>query len=900
MKNYELAKTTPMMRQWFEIKQTMKNDEIVFCRVGDFYELFYDDAIRASKLLDIQLTKRRIGDTFYEMAGVPYRSLDNYVARLVKMGYRVAIIDQLEDAKQTKGTIKRGLTRIITKGTITETSMLTPDRSNYLAALVKKKTGKTSVIGFAVCDLSTGDFRAQEFSEEEFNALLRAYMKFSPVEVLVSQDIDAKREFNLSFDNDEVITPISDHWLNPEYAKNEIYSQFNVRTTKGFGFDDNSMATGASGAIIKYLKETQLTEIPHIMRIHSFDISDTMTLDATAIKSLELFENTQDHSSYATLVNLMDETSTAMGSRLIKHWIANPLANKNKIEERLNAVELLLKEPLMHHQLRSILREVDDIERLVTRISMKRARPEELIKLAISLEAIPQILDLINPYLSIFSKEISEKIDPCYDIVDVIRKAINDEPGNALGEGKVIRYGFNSQLDSLIDIIKKGNNWLDEYIEREKKKTGIYSLKIKQNNVLGYFIEISKKDISKVPEYFVKKQVMVNTSRYITEELKNWETEVLDAEVKILDIETAIYNNILEQLSEYTDIMQQTSHGIAVLDSLSSLAYIAERNGYSRPTIRDDRDLIIHGGRHPVIESLIDNPYVANDVSLFYDSQRIIIITGPNFSGKSSLLRMTALLTIMAQVGSFVPADKMELGIVDRIFTRIGASDNLVAGQSTFMMEMVDAANLVNNSTSNSLIIADELGRGTSTYDGLAIAWSITEYLHNDENSPKILIATHYHQLAELEDILKHVKNYHFSISFKGDQPIFDHKLRRGSSDKSFGVEVAKLAGLPKKLIDRARYILKILESKAADVNPDGVSNKRISQIIVDNNAEYSFSNWFEDIPVVTDPSDPELLNRANNFDEILLELKSIDVNTLTPIDALNKLQELKSKWCDK
>lgn len=910
---YKHAEKTPMMRQWLEIKQQMKQNEIVFCRVGDFYELFYDDAERASKILDIQLTKRKIADSTYPMAGVPHRSLDNYVARLIKKGYKVAIIDQLEDAKMTKGTIKRGLTRIVTKGTITEDLMLSPKENNYLAAITHISRGKSKTIGFAVCDLTTGDFRAGEFAEDKKSSLLRGFIKYSPVELLYQQDLEKIDSFySISVEND-ILTPIPAHWFEIDYAKKIVYDQFKIKTSKGFGIDDDSVAVGAAGALLRYIKETQFTEFNHILSIKSFDIEDTMTLDAAAIKSLELFTNTQDNTSYATLLDLLDEAATPMGSRLIRSWLANPLTNRDEINQRLNAVSLFVGDTSLHQGIRSLFSRIGDIERLITRISMGKAKPSELINLVKSLELLPGIKTSLEPLQSHFPDRIIERIDTCEDIIYAIKKSIRKEPSNVVGEGLVIKPGYNSELDRLMALINEGDSWLGRYIESLKQSTGIENIKINQNNTLGYFIEISKKHIAKVPAEFERKQAMVNFTRYVTHELKQWEGDVLTAQIQILEIENKLYKSILNELCEFIPVLQITSQSIATLDALQSHAYLAERRNYRRPEIRDDNAFIITGGRHPVIEAInSDQPYTGNNIILDYETQRILIITGPNFSGKSSLLRTTALIAIMAQMGSFVPAEHVEIGPIDRIFTRIGASDNLVAGQSTFMHEMIDAANLVNNSTERSLIIADELGRGTSTYDGLAIAWSITEYLHNLKNPPKALIATHYHQLAELEQMLPFCKNYHFTIKFVNDEPVFDHKLTEGATDKSFGVEVAKLAGLPGEVLDRSRYILEILESKAASVNPESLMSKKLVDIITTQDGQLSIDNWFggqdepskkhyrkkilKGEPILKERKEEPLSNREIIIAEIMKELTSMELNDITPMDALALLSKYKER----
>ncbi|MFV2014402.1 MAG: DNA mismatch repair protein MutS, partial [Candidatus Heimdallarchaeota archaeon] len=680
-----------------------------------------------------------------------------------------------------------------------------------------------------------------------------------------------------------------------DFARDIIYDHFNVTTVKGFGIEDSSVAVSAAGALLNYLITTQQSKFPHITSIKSFDIQDTMTLDSTAIKGLELFENNQDHTEYASLFSLMDETVTPVGSRQLRHWMANPLAEINKINDRLNAVTVLKNDPILLHTVRSVLKEIGDIERLTTRISIGSAKPYELIKLAESLETIPALKEKLYPVKKQFPDSLIEDLDPCTDISTLIRKSIIEEPSSNFGEGKIINPGINGELDRLVRVMREGRSWIDNYIEKEQKNTGMSSIRIKQNNVLGYFIEISKKDLDKVPDNFVRKQIMINVERYVTEELKNWESEVLTAEIKVQELETSIFKNILNELSSFIDILQQTSKRIADIDCLSSFAYLAERRDYRKPDFNDGNSLLITDGRHPVIESINQTiPYVPNDIVLDHDLQRLMIITGPNFSGKSSLLRATALIVIMAHMGSFVPAKQVDLGVIDRIFTRIGASDNLVAGQSTFMLEMVDAANLVNNCTERSLIIADELGRGTSTYDGLAIAWSIAEYLHKLPKSPKAMLATHYHQLSELEAVLQSCANYHFEIRFEDGKPRFNHKLSRGSSDKSFGVEVARLSGLPDEVIFRARKVLELLESQAAKVNPNDPSMVKLADLIIAENGQTSLDDWFGKVSKTSTSTKEKEIVKPEKAHPVVRELQDLSLEELTPIEAMNLLEKLK------
>ncbi len=860
-----LASSTPMLSQWLEIKESL-GDEIVFCRVGDFFELFFDDAIRASSILDLQLTKRKISKSTYPMAGVPVRSLDTYVSKLIKLGYKVAIIDQLEDAKKTSGMLKRGLTKIITPGTITDQLMLEPGKNNYISSLHMGKLSKETVLGIAFCDISTGDFRVGNFKGDLIkNNVLKSILRFNPVEILYSnENTNLEESLEIIFDENILLTNKTSDWFDLKSANALILSHFNVKTTKGYGLEKNSPGISAAGALIKYLKETQFSELSHIKSIKSLEIDNTMVLDATAVKSLELFENIHDNTSKATLFALMNETVTPMGGRLLRHWMSNPLSKLDPINRRLSTVELFTKEPLLQHKTRSILSEFCDIERLSTRIALGNIKPNELIKLSHSLEKIPTLRNLIEDYTNILPKNLFENLDPSSDFVLLINRNINPNATGNIGDGNIIAENVNSELDRLRQILKIGEKWIDNYILKEQKNHNLVSMKIKQNNHLGYFIEISNKEQNNIPAHFTKKQVMINVTRYISEPLKEWETEIIDAELNIFEIEQKMYQLLLNELSIFIPYLQKTSHSIAILDCLSNFAYLADTRRYVKPNFENTLDLLIEDGRHPVIEALNPNlDYIPNNISLLHEDQRLLIITGPNFSGKSSLLRMVGLISIMAHMGSFVPANNVKIGLIDRIFTRIGASDNLAAGQSTFMLEMIDAANIVNNSTEKSLVIADELGRGTSTYDGLAIAWSIAEYLHNKSNSPKTLIATHYHQLSELEDLHPAVKNYQFVIKFENEEPIFDHKLAIGSSDKSFGVEVAKLSGLPEEVISRGRKILHILENKSSDVQPNDIPSKKLSSLIMDEDGQSSLENWFQ-LSTTLNNLTPEKRNTVN------------------------------------
>lgn len=904
---------TPMMRQWSQMKTDLGEDVILFCRIGDFYELFYEDAEIGARELDIALTSRKIGNSAHPLAGVPVRSIDSYVSRLVSKGYKVAIADQLEDPKAVKGVVKRGITRIVTRGTIVDESLLNAGKNNYIASILEVKSRSGKEFGLAVADLSVGDFFVKEFKGPDAETLLKYALDItSPVEFVYPDQMEDRIKVYLNDDikSEYTLTARPDFWFDPVEATEVLWTHFNVSSLKGYGIEDQSIAARVAGALLRYLKETQMRPISNITKMQILNLSNVMMLDKNVLRSLEVFENTLDRSEVGTLVELMDNTATAMGSRLLRRWLAAPLVDPKEILKRWSIVEKLLESEIEQHSLRSILQSIHDIERIATRISLKLVRPAELIKLKESLSFLPQITAILdeirtNPGIN----DLLENFDTLEDIHEFLSKWIYPEPAASPSDGSVIAFGVNSRLDELRKILEEGERWVKRYEEEQISKTGITSLKVKQNRQLGYYIEVTRKNTSKVPSHYVSRQAMVNAVRYVTDELKQWESNILNAEIEIVELENELYSMVLENLGKHFERIHETGQKLAYIDCLSNFAYLASTNNYSKPELVDGTSLLLQGGRHPVIESFQNSQaYVPNDVRLDKINNQLLIITGPNYSGKSSLLRMVALNIIMAQTGSFVPASNMKLGIFDRIFTRIGASDNLIAGQSTFMVEMLDAANFVNNSTNRSLIIADEIGRGTSTYDGLAIAWAIAEYLHNSEKKPLTMIATHYHQLSELEGYLERAKNYHFQISFDGERPIFNHKLFRGSSDKSFGVEVAKLAGLPLDLIVRARFILSILESQASTIEIEQIDTSVANKIKVATELEEqqaSLASWIDADP----PSQPKkkessqkrkekkttVLQLTPNQLEVIETIKGISIENLTPIRALQLMEELKN-----
>ena len=894
--------SSPMMRQWARMKEEIGNDVILFCRVGDFYELFYEDAEIGAKALDITLTSRRIRDTSHPLAGVPVRSVDLYVGKLVNRGYKVAIADQLEDPKAVKGVVERGITRIVTRGTITEDALLT-ESNNYIASIVRRRQS----YGLALADLSCGEFYAQNYNSGEDLGEMHFILDSSqPVELVFcdSERNNLTELWGKEMEN-ETLSPLPDFWFDPKEAEETLQDHFDVKSTKGYGLPDQSLAVCASGALIRYLQDTQKRKVSNITKIQLLESKHSMHLDRGVIKSLELFTNTVDNTDEGTLIKLLNKTVTAMGTRELKKWIGAPLTSIEEISNRLNTVEMLTESELIANHIRGEMEHISDIERLGTRISLGVSKPSEIIRLLDSLKAIPSIrgsLEQIEEEENQLPINFLGKIISCADIVDFIEKMILAEPATSVADGDVIAFGVNSKLDELRGILKDGEDWIDNFIDREKKKTGITSYKVKQNRHLGYFIEVSKSNVAKVPDTYVTKQSMVNVVRYITDELKDWEYNIINAEIEIKQIEKSLYESFLNDLSKHVDRMQLVSKGIAELDVLLAFSYIALTNDYVKPELNSSTKLDMKGVRHPVIENFSEE-YVPNDILLDKESQRLLIITGPNFSGKSSLLRAVALNVIMAQIGCFIPCNSAKIGIIDRIFTRIGASDNLIAGQSTFMVEMLDAANLVNNSTARSLIIADELGRGTSTYDGLAIAWAIAEHLHNSETQPLTMIATHFHQLAELEGFLESAKNFHFKIGFDGEKPLFDHRIFPGSSDKSFGVEVAKLAGLPTEIILRARFILSILEGQKSSINEEDEEEMISNKVRDSDELKHiigTIDDWFKDdfdpnaeVVAHSKLKNPKAKGKTPEEIEVLATLRNLTINSITPLKALEILQNL-------
>lgn len=858
------ADLTPMMKQFFDLK-AKHPDALLLFRCGDFYETYSDDAVAAARILGITLTRRSTGGT--EMAGFPYHALDTYLPKLVRAGRRVAICDQLEDPKLTKKLVKRGITELVTPGIALTDNVLNYKENNFLAAV---HFGKTA-IGVAFLDISTGEFLTGEGTYDYVEKLLA---NFAPKEVL--HDRTKKREFNDHFGTRMFTFELDDWVFTEQSAREKVLKHFGVKNLKGFGVDYLKNGITAAGAILQYLEITQHTDIAHITAITRIEEERYVRLDKFTIRSLELVNAMQEEG--ASLLSVIDKTVTPMGSRLLRRWLLFPLKDERKINERLDVVDYFFREPDYRELLDEQMNRVGDIERIVSRVATGRATPREIVQLKNAFLAIKPIKTVCSLAADETLKKIGEGIDLCEELRDRIeREIVNDAP-QLVSKGGVIREGVNSELDQLRDIAYKGRDYLLEIQRREAEATGISSLKIGYNNVFGYYLEVRNTYKDKVPEEWIRKQTLTSGERYITQELKEYEEKILGAEDKILALEAQLFEDVVEATRKYITRIQTNANIIAQMDCLLSFTKTAEENKYIRPVINDSTVIDIKAGRHPVIEKQMGNGevYVPNDVYLDSEKQQIIIITGPNMAGKSALLRQTALIVLMAQTGCFVPAESATIGIVDKIFTRVGASDNISLGESTFMVEMTEAANILNNVTTRSLVLFDELGRGTSTYDGISIAWAIVEYMHeNPKATARMLFATHYHELNEMEKHFTRIKNYNVSVKEADGKVLFLRKLVRGGSEHSFGLHVADIAGMPKSIVKRAKTILKQLEADNAEVGAAGKSTENIA-----DSREGTQLSFFQ-------LDDPVLM-------QIRDEILSIDINNLTPVEALNKLNDIK------
>ena len=865
--NEEEIVLTPMMKQFLDLK-AKHPDAVMLFRCGDFYETYSTDAIVAAEILGITLTKRANGKgKTIEMAGFPHHALDTYLPKLVRAGKRVAICDQLEDPKMTKKLVKRGITELVTPGVSINDNILNYKENNFLAAV---HFGKASC-GVAFLDISTGEFLTAEGPFDYIDKLLN---NFGPKEILFERGKRLMFEGNFG---SKFFTFELDDWVFTETtAREKLLKHFETKNLKGFGVEHLKNGIIASGAILQYLTMTQHTQIGHITSLARIEEDKYVRLDKFTVRSLELIGSMNDGGS--SLLNVIDRTISPMGARLLKRWIVFPLKDEKPINERLNVVEYFFRQPDFKELIEEQLHLVGDLERIISKVAVGRVSPREVVQLKVALQAIEPIKQACLEADNASLNRIGERLNLCVSIRDRIAREINNDPPFLINKGGVIKDGVNADLDELRRISYSGKDYLLQIQQRESEETGIPSLKVAYNNVFGYYIEVRNVHKDKVPKEWIRKQTLVNAERYITQELKEYEEKILGAEDKILVLETQLYTNLVQALTEFIPQIQVNANQIARLDCLLSFANVARENNYIRPVIEDNDVLDIRQGRHPVIEKQlpIGEKYIANNVMLDSSTQQIIIITGPNMAGKSALLRQTALITLLAQIGSFVPAESAHIGLVDKIFTRVGASDNISVGESTFMVEMNEAADILNNVSSRSLVLFDELGRGTSTYDGISIAWAIVEYIHEHPKAKaRTLFATHYHELNEMEKSFKRIKNYNVSVKEVDNKVIFLRKLERGGSEHSFGIHVAKMAGMPKSIVKRANEILKQLES---DNRQQGIAGKPLAEVS-ENRGGMQLSFFQLDDPILCQIRD-EILN--------------LDVNNLTPIEALNKLNDIK------
>jgi DNA mismatch repair protein mutS len=852
-------KETPLMAQYNSIKAKYP-DAVLLFRVGDFYETFGQDAVRTSQILGIVLTKRNNGGSHTELAGFPHHSLNSYLPKLVRAGLRVAICDQLEDPKMTKGIVKRGVTELVTPGVTFNEQILTTKENNFLLSIHREK----EKYGMALVDISTGEFLVSEGNSDK---LMHIIHTFSPSEIIYQRKTELPNRIK-----DRNSFALEDWAYQYPFAYEKLTNHFKTKSLKGYGIEEFPLAITAAGAIFAYLVEdTHHALIQHITKIQNIPQDDYLMMDGFTLRNLEIIHS--NHHEGKSLLDIIDRTTTPMGGRLLRRRMILPLKSVNEINRRLSLIEFFNKEENLKYNIHDLLKSISDLDRLLGKLAAERISPKELGNFRNSLISIEKIKELLLPY-----PDVLAWITPLHshkELIDYLQSHLNEELPVSINKGNVIKEGVSEELDRLRNLLYSGKSYLDEMCQRESERTGISSLKIDFNNVFGYYIEVRNTHKDKVPENWIRKQTLVNAERYITEELKEYESQILGAEEKIAQLEHLLYKKIEEQVLVHMDTIQNNSKTIAEIDCAVGLSELAIAENYTKPIINEDFAINIKEGRHPVIEKSLPlgEKYIPNDIFLDRDTQQIMMVTGPNMSGKSAVLRQTAIICLLAQIGSFIPAKHAEIGVLDRIFTRVGASDNISAGESTFMVEMNESANILNNITERSLILLDEIGRGTSTYDGISIAWAIAEYLHQHPTQPKTLFATHYHELNEMQNSFSRIKNYHIAIQENKNNVIFLRKLVAGGSEHSFGIYVAKLAGMPTKVVNRAKEILKTLEnSRSQDQNTENI--KRMTE----ENLQLSFFQL----------DDPALEN-------IREELTQIDINTLTPIEALMKLNKIKN-----
>jgi len=857
----KVKKVTPLMQQYNTIK-TKYPDALLLFRVGDFYETFGEDAVKASKILGIILTHRNNGGDRTELAGFPHHSLNTYLPKLVKAGQRVAICDQLEDPKMTKTIVKRGVTELVTPGVAMNDDILNAKSNNFLCSV---HFGRT-LIGVSFVDISTGEFLTAEGTDEQIDKLLQ---NFAPNEVLVSKT--HKKEFLNTFGS-QFHTFYTEDWVFQEdYAIETLTNHFKTATLRGFGVDHLKHGIIASGVVLHYLSETQHRRLQHINKLQRIVEEEYIWMDRFTIRNLELYQSTNPNA--VTLIDVIDKTISPMGGRLLKRWLALPLKNIEKIRRRHQVVSFFSEEELLLEKIQHNITQIGDLERLISKVATGKINPKEVIQLKNSLEAIVPIKQQTANTPNEALQLISDQLHGCDMLRAKIKEMLNEEAPVLIPKGKTIADGYSEELDELRQLAFSGKDYLNKMLERETERTGITSLKIASNNVFGYYIEVRNTHKDKVPEEWIRKQTLVNAERYITEELKEYEAKILGAEERILSLEQQLFSQLVVWMQEYIAPVQTNAYQIAQLDCLTGFAQLAKDNNYVAPGLNDSTEIEIKNGRHPVIEKQLPlgEEYIANDLILNREDQQIIMITGPNMSGKSAILRQTAIIVLLAQMGSFIPADSANIGYVDKIFTRVGASDNISMGESTFMVEMNETASILNNLSERSLVLLDEIGRGTSTYDGISIAWSISEYLHEHPARAKTLFATHYHELNEMATTFERIKNYNVSVKELKDKVLFLRKLTQGGSEHSFGIHVAKMAGMPQQVIRKANKILKKLEKSH--------SSEELTEKLVATQNEMQLSFFNLDDPLL---------------EQIKEEITNLDINTLTPVEALMKLNEIK------
>ena len=873
---------TPMMKQYMQTKEEYK-DCILFYRLGDFYEMFFDDALTASKELEITLTGKNCGlEERAPMCGIPYHAVDSYLNRLVSKGYKVAICEQVEDPKTAKGIVKREVIRVVTPGTNLDTQGLDETKNNYIMCIVYM----ADRYGLSVADVTTGEYLVTELDSQ--TKLMDELYKFMPSEIVCNEAFymsgldldDLKNRLHMA------IYSLEAWYFDDALCRETLQEHFKVASLEGIGLSDYECGMIASGALLKYLEETQKNSLSHMSRLTRYATGNYMVLDSATRRNLELVETLREKQKRGSLLWVLDKTKTAMGARTLRKYVEQPLIDKESIVKRLDAVAELKDNAICREEIREYLNPVYDLERLVGKITYQSANPRDLIAFQSSLSMLPSVKCILKDMESDLLKEIYEELDPLEELCDLVGRAIQEEPPLAMKEGGIIKDGYNEEVDRLRKAKSEGKNWLADLETKEREKTGIKNLRIRYNKVFGYYLEVTNSFKDLVPDYYTRKQTLANAERYIIPELKELEDTILGAEDKLCALEYELYCEVRNTIAAELTRIQRTAKAVAKLDVIASLALVAERNNYVRPKINEKGVIDIRDGRHPVVEKMISNDmFIANDTYLDDKKQRISIITGPNMAGKSTYMRQAALIVLMAQLGSFVPASSANIGLVDRIFTRVGASDDLASGQSTFMVEMNEVANILRNATSKSLLILDEIGRGTSTFDGLSIAWAVVEYISNSKLlGAKTLFATHYHELTELEGKISNVNNYCIAVKEKGDDIVFLRKIVKGGADKSYGIQVAKLAGVPDPVINRAKEIVEELVTaditgKVKNIAVQGSETKKKTQKKLDEVDLTQFS----------------LFDTVKD-DDVLNELKELDISHMTPMDAMNKLYQLQNK----